>query len=211
MTNLFILNTIIEENADYSQLITNLTGGFVPADIENTEIGEDGEEEIVVTAHPHANLESPDFSGKLIFIHLTDGFNEIGGVDHIKSSKFKFTTAWNEGVAYAKSKGATHVAILNNISNINPHVISLGFDGNEDKSVINLSDGAAFIVTSDFSVEEKYNFWFVDNEIFTEAVEAGTFGRPSTEEPSIIQSELVSSKEAFESAIQEDYKTAGIK
>ena len=210
MTNLFILNTIIEEDADYSQLITNLTGGFVPADIEKTEKNEDGEEELVVTTHPHADLDSPDFSGKVVFVHLVDDFTETEGADHIKASKFKGTTAWNEGVAYAKSKGATHVAVLTNVSDINPHVISLGFEGNEDKSVVNLADGAAFIVTADFSVEEKYNFWFVDNDIFNDAVEAGTFDRPSIEEPNIVQSELNSSKEDFEAAIQEDYTTAGI-
>jgi hypothetical protein len=210
MTNLFILNTIIEEDADYSQLITNLTGGFVPADIEKTEVNEDGEEELTVTTHPHAGLESPDFSEKIIFVHLVDEFSEIEGADHIKASKFKGTTAWNEGIAYAKSKGATHVAVLTNVLDINPHAISLGFDGNEEKSVVNLSDGAAFIVTADFSVEEKYNFWFIDNEIFEKAVQDGTFGRPNIEEPNVVQSEPTSSKEAFEAAIQEDYKTAGI-
>jgi len=210
MTNLFILNTIIEEDADYSQLITNLTGGFIPADIERTEKNEDGEEELTVTTHPHADLQAPDFSGKIIFVHLVDGFVETEGVDHIKASKFKGTTAWNEGVAYAKSKGATHVAIINNVSDINPHVISLGFEGNEDKSVVNLADGAAFIVTADFAVEEDYNFWFIDNEIFSDAAEAGTFGRPSIEEPNIVQAELTSSAEAFNAAVQEDFATAGI-
>jgi hypothetical protein len=210
MTNLFILNVIIEETADYSQLITNLTGGFIPADIERTEKNEYGEEELTVTPHPHADLESPDFSDKIIFIHLVDDFAEIEGADHIKSSKFKSTTAWNEGVAYAKSKGATHVAILSNVSDINPHFISLGLEGNEEKSVINLADGAAFIVTADFSVEEEYNFWFIDNKIFSDAAEAGTFGRPSIEEPNIVQADLTSSAEAFSSAVQEDFVTAGI-
>ena len=148
MTDLWILNVIIEEDADYSQLINDLTGGFVASDIETEETDENGEKVITYTPHPHADLAAPDFSGKIIFAHLTDSYTTRDGVVNLDISKFKGTTAWNEGVAYAKSQGATHVAILNNVSSINPHVITLGFEGNDDKTVTNLSDGAAFIVTS---------------------------------------------------------------
>jgi hypothetical protein len=210
MTNLFILNTIIEEDADYTQLVNDLTGGFVATDIETTERDENGEEVVSTNPHPHADLAAPDFSGKIIFAHFAEGHEEIDGVDHITVSKFKGTAAWNEGVAYAKSKGATHVAILNNVDGINPHVLTIGFDGNEDKSVINLADGAAFIVKSDFSVDETYNFWFVDNDIFSQAQESGSYALPGVEQSAISQSELTSSKEAFSVAIDEDYKTAGV-
>lgn len=210
MTNLFILNTIIEENADYSQLVNDLTGGFVAADIETTTKDENGEDVVSTTPHPHADFAAPDFSGKIIFAHLVGEYEEVAGVDHIAVSKFKGTTAWNEGVAYAKSKGATHVAILNNVDGINPHVLTIGFEGNENKSVINLSDGAAFIVDADFSVDETYNFWFIDNKIFTDAQESGTYGAPGVEHSAISQSEITSSKEAFSAAIDEDYRTAGV-
>lgn len=210
MTNLFILNTIIEEDADYSQLVNDLTGGFVAADIETTTKDENGEDVVSTTPHPHADLAAPDFSGKIIFAHLVGEYEEIDGVDHFAVSKFKGTTAWNEGVAYAKSKGATHVAILNNVDGINPHVLTIGFEDNENKSVINLADGAAFIVDADFSVDETYNFWFVDNEIFTDAQESGTYGAPGVEHSAISQSEITSSKEAFSAAIDEDYRTAGV-
>lgn len=210
MTNLFILNVIVEEDADYTQLVNDLTGGFVAADIETTTKDENGEEVVSTTPHPHADLSAPDFSGKIIFAHLVEGYEEIAGVDHIAVSKFKGTTAWNEGVAYAKSKGATHVAILNNVNGINPHVLTLGFEGNEDKSVINLADGAAFIVDADFSVEETYNFWFIDNKIFSDAQESGTYALPGVEHFAISQSEITSSKEAFSAAIDEDYRTAGV-
>jgi hypothetical protein len=211
MTNLFILNTIIEEDADYSQLIKDLTGGFVAEDIETKEMDESGEEVITYTTHPHADLPSPNFSNKIIFAHFSNDYQKTKGVDHITVSKFKGTTAWNEGVAHAKAKGATHIAILNNVSGINPHVITLGFEGNEDKTVVNLADGAAFIVDSEFSVEEKYNFWFVDNDIFAAAEEDGTYGIARVEESAIVQSELTSSSEAFTEAIEEDYVTAGVK
>jgi hypothetical protein len=210
MTNLFILNTIIEEDADYTQLVNDLTGGFIASDIETTEKDENGDDVVSATPHPHAHLDAPDFSGKIIFAHLSEGNEEIDGVDHITVSKFKGTTAWNEGVAYAKSKGATHVAILNNVDGINPHVLTIGFDGNEDKSVINLADGAAFIVDANFSVDETYNFWFVDNDIFSQAQESGSYAVPGVEQSAISQSELTSSKEAFSAAIDEDYKTAGV-
>jgi hypothetical protein len=211
MTNLWILNVIIEEDADYSQLINDLSGGFVASDIQTKEIDENGEEVITYTEHPHANLAAPDFSGKIIFAHLTDGYTQRDGVINLDISKFKVTAAWNEGVAYAKTQGATHVAILNNVYGINPHVIAIGFEGNEEKSVINLSDGAAFIVDSDFSVAEDYNFWFIDNDVFRDAEEAGSYGVVRVEESGLVQTELISSEEAFNLAIQEDYVTAGIK
>ena len=210
MTNLFILNVIVEEDADYSQLVNDLTGGFVAADIETTTKDENGEDVVSTTPHPHAELDAPDFSGKIIFAHFAEGHDELEGVEHLTVSQFKGTTAWNEGVAYAKANGATHVAILNNVDGINPHALTIGLDGNEDKSVINLSDGAAFIVDSDFSVDETYNFWFIDNDIFSEAQENGSYGRPSIEHSAISQSELSSSKEAFSAAIDEDNRTAGV-
>jgi hypothetical protein len=210
MTNLFILNVIVEEDADYSQLVKDLTGGFVATDIETTTKDKNGEEVVSTIPHPHADLPAPDFSEKIIFAHFEKKHKKIDGVDHIVISKFKGTTAWNEGVAYARSKGATHVAILNSVTGINPHTISLGFDGNEDKSVINLGDGAAFIVDAEFSVDETYNFWFIDNAIFSDAQEAGSYALPRIEQSAILQADLTSSKEAFLVAINEDYKTAGI-
>ena len=210
MTNLFILNVIIEEDADYSQLINDLTGGFVAADIEFKEKNENGEEVVTIKIHPHADLTAPDFSDKIIFAHFVDEYPSRDGVYDLNISKYKGTTAWNEGVAYAKSQGATHVAILNNVSAINPHILNLALSGNEDKSLIGLGDGAAFIVSSDFSVDETYNFWFIDNQIFYDAQEAGTLGFASIEEPGIVQAEITSSREAFSSAIDEDFATAGI-
>ena len=210
MTNLFILNSVIEKDADYSQLINDLTGGFVASDIEVSEKDENGEEVVSTRPHPHADLAAPDFSGKIVFAHLSNPDANLEDVDNIHVSEFKITKAWNDGVAYAKSKGATHVALLNNVVGINPHVLGMALEGNEDKSVIGLGHGGAFIVKSDFVVEEKYNFWFVDNDIFYAAEDAGTLGFAAVEETAIVQADLTSSKEAFDAAIAEDFVTAGI-
>jgi hypothetical protein len=205
MTNLFILNTIIEKDADYSSAIRDLTGGFVASDIERKFYNRQTEEyEIERYPHPHADLDAPDFSGKIIFIHLSENINDVSGADNIKSSKFKFTTAWNEGVAYAKTKGATHVAILNNVQELNPHAIALALEGNEEKEIVSIADGIAFIVKSDFSVDEKYNFWFVENDIFSEAEQRGGYVVAGVAAPHFSQAELTSSKEKFDAAVQQD-------
>jgi len=209
--NTWILSTITEEDFDYSALVADLSGGYVAHDIETRTTDENNEEIIEYAPHPHANLTAPDFSGKIIFANFTSDHTPYDGIDHILIDEFKNTKAWNEGVAYAKSKGATHVVIMNQVTHINPHVIKLAIEENPDVSIINISDGGVFVVNTafDFQADEAYNFWFEDNNILKRAMDANSYARPALEEPQIKQIDVKTRQQEFDVAIKADFVTSG--
>lgn len=209
--NTWILSTIIEEDFDYSSLVNDLSGNYSTEDIETRTTDENGEEVIEYTPHPHAGLTAPDFSGKIVFAHFTNEYMTYDGVDDIVINEFKSTKAWNEGVAYAKSNGATHVVIMNQVTHINPHVLKLAIDENPNVSVINISDGGVFIVNTafNFAADEAYNFWFEDNNILGKASESGSYARPAVEEPQVQQTEIKTRQAEFDVAIKADFATSG--
>jgi hypothetical protein len=209
MENIKILCTILEESADYSKLINDLTGNYIAQDITVDERGEELETPI---EHPHKNLTPPDFSGNITFAHYTDGYNSYEGVSHIKEDSLSTSKAWNRAFKQAQSDGATHLVILNGVSNINPHQIALALEEHSDKDVINLSDGGAFIVkcSSDFNANEEYNLWFADNQIFEWAVANNSYATGRYDQPEIIQADIVSLKNEIDAAIEADTKKANI-
>jgi hypothetical protein len=209
--NTWILTTITEEDFDYSSLVNSLTGGYVAEDIETKTTDENGEEVIEYSTHPHAGRPAPDFSGKVIFARFQEEYPNYDGVFNLEVAEFKNTKAWNEGVAYAKSQGATHVVIMNQVTGINPHVLELAIEENPDVSVINISDGGVFIINTafDFQADEAYNFWFEDNNILNRASESGSYARPALEEPQVRQTDIKTRQAEFDVAIKADFVTSG--
>lgn len=209
--NTWILTTITEEDFDYSSLVNSLTGGYVANDLETRTTDENGEEVIEYTTHPHEGRNAPDFSGKIIFARFQNDYTEYAGVYNLEVDEFKNTKAWNEGVAYAKSQGATHVVIMSQVTGINPHVIELAVEDAPDVSIINISDGGVFIVNTDFdfTANEDYNFWFEDNNILEKASESGSYARSEAKEPQITQIEVKSRQAEFDVAIKADFATSG--
>jgi hypothetical protein len=209
--NTWILTTITEEDFDYSGLVSSLTGGYVADDIETRTTDENGEEVIEYTTHPHECRNAPDFSGKILFARFQNDYTEYSGVYSLEVDEFKNTKAWNEGVAYAKSQGATHVVIMNQVTGINPHVIELAIEEAPDVSIINISDGGVFIVNTafDFEANEAFNFWFEDNNILNAASESGSYARPALEEPQVQQTEIKTRQAEFDVAIKADFATSG--
>jgi hypothetical protein len=209
--NTWILTTITEEDFDYSGLVNSLTGGYVADEIETKTIDQNGEEVIEYSAHPHADRNAPDFSGKIVFARFQNDYTDYAGAHSLEVDEFKNTKAWNEGVAYAKSQGATHVVIMNQVTGINPHVIELAIEEAPDVSIINISDGGVFVVNTDFDFEanEAFNFWFEDNNIIGKASESGSYARPALEEPQVKQIEVKSRLAEFDLAIKADFATSG--
>jgi hypothetical protein len=209
--NTWILSPITEEDFDYSNLINDLTGGYVASDIESRTVDENGEEIIEYATHPHAGRPAPDFSGKIIFARFQNDYTNYDGVYNIDINEFKNTKAWNEGVNYAKSQGATHVVIMNQVTGINPHVLELAIQENPDVSVINISDGGVFIINTafDFQADERFNFWFEDNNILNKASESGSYARPAMEEPQVSQIDVKTRQAEFDIAIRADFATSG--
>jgi hypothetical protein len=203
MENIKILCTILEESADYLKLINDLTGNYVAEPITVDEKGEELETPI---DHPHKDLVAPDFSGNITFAHFVDEYNAYEGVSHVKVDTLNTSKSWNEGFAAAKAAEATHLVILNGVSNINPHQIKLALDEHSDKDVINLSDGGAFIVkcSSDFNANEEYSLWFSDIEIFEKAIKDNSYATGRYDQPEFVQAGIVSLKNEFDAAIEAD-------
>jgi hypothetical protein len=212
--NTYILSTIVEEDFDYSELINILSGGYITEDVEvkSPNRNRNSEDDVIEYApHPHADRPAPDFSGKIVFAHFTNDYVAYDGVSHIVVDEFKNTKAWNQGVAYAKGLGATHVVIMNDVTHINPHVLELAIAENPDVSIINISDGGVFVVNTafDFAANEDYNFWFEDNNILNAAAQSGSYARPPLEEPQIKQLQIVTRQAEFDVAIKQDFATSG--
>lgn len=203
MTNTLILNTILEESADYSKLIANLTGSYVAEDQTVDAQGQELEEPI---EHPHKALVAPDFSGHIRFAHFTNDYEELAGVSHVVASELNTSKVWNESFAFAKENGYSHLVVLNGVTSINPHIISLAIENYGDKDIVNISDGGAFIIncSSNFSANEEYKLWFADNQILLAAAESGSYARNDESFVELSQAEITTNFAAVNEAIQAD-------
>lgn len=186
MKNIWIVSPIYNEAEDYSYLISSLSGNYVTQDIEVETTDENGQVVISYEPHPDQGLAAPDFSGKIVFVHNGE-HGDISGVHDLDvSGDFNIAKMWNEGFAYAKSNGATHVAILNAVSKINPHIIVKSVDEFENSSVVNIADGTAFIINtnSEILADEQFKVYFADLDLFKRAgdIDSLAFGSyPSSE------------------------------
>jgi hypothetical protein len=202
--NALIANVIIEESADFSTLISDLTGNYIAEDIEVKDTQGDPTGEIL--QNPYKDTIALDFSGKIVFTHFNADHASHVGVESILINDFKGTKAWNILFAYAKENNYSHLVILNNVNKINPHLIKEALESNVDKDIITLSEGAAFIVkcSSNFVANEEYNFWVEDNNIINKAREEGKLGGIDSEFLDFSQAELTDIKDVFLTAVTLD-------
>jgi hypothetical protein len=202
--NALIANVIIEESADFSTLISDLTGNYLAEDIEVKDT--QGEPTGEILQNPYKDATALDFSGKIVFTHFNADHASHAGVESILINDFKGTKAWNTLFAYAKENNYSHLVILNNVNKINPHLIKEALESNVDKDIITLSEGAAFVVkcSSNFIANEEYNFWVEDNNIINKAREEGKLGGIDSEFLDFSQAELTDIKDVFLTAVTLD-------
>ena len=206
MTKILILNTILEESADYSKLVNDLTGGYVANDLTVDEKGDELETPI---EHPHKALDAPDFSGHIRFAHFVSGYEALAGVSHVELESINTSKAWNSSFAYAKENDYTHLVVLNSVTNLNPHIISIAVQDNGDKDIVNISDGGAFIVncSSDFNANEEYKIWFADNEILNWAAANDSYARNNESFVELSQAQNTTCNESVDAVIAADLAT----
>jgi hypothetical protein len=174
--NIWILYSVLEENADYSSLVESLG----------------------------------DYAGRTIFAHFQDEYTEYPGINNIVVDSFNNSKAWNQGIQYAKSNGATHILVAKNIENLNLSTIIPVIEANEFVPVINFSDGGLFSITADyeFTANEEYSFWFADSELFEMAQEDGAILVYRAEDLSFNEILCVTRKEDYDLAVQSDIEKA---
>ena len=169
MNNTWIVVPIIDSAFNYSTLMSTLKGGYTPSDIVTETVDEEGNTVITTEPHPNVGMTAPDFSNKIVLGHHTAGYPATpGAIDVLVEGDFNIAKLWNAGVEEALDNGATHAAVLNYISNLNPFVIEEAVVQAETVDLINIADGGLFVIktTSGLKADEQFSVYFADLDLF---------------------------------------------
>lgn len=186
MNNTWVVVPVIDSSFDYSTLMSTLKGGYTTSDIEVETTDEEGNTVITTEAHPNAGMTVPDFSNKIVLVHHTAGYTPTAGAtDVLVEGDFNIAKLWNAGVKEASDNGATHAAVLNYISNLNPFIIEEAVAGAETADLINIADGGAFVIKTDsgLTADEQFSVYFADLDLFATATAAA---KSTAEAPELV-------------------------
>jgi hypothetical protein len=166
MTNIHIIIPVADPSVqDFSILVNELCGNYIPEDHTTTTRDENGEEVEEVVDNPYKNSPAPDYSNKIILVSHSPINAPEGSENVVVDGELNVAKLWNAGVAHAAANSATHVVILNEVSSISPYVFEEAA-AEHSEPVINLSDGGCFVVTPDVEANETYRWWFADVDLF---------------------------------------------
>ena len=150
---------------DFTNLINELTGNYIPQDHVKITTGENGEEVEEIVENPYKNTPAPDYSGKIILVAHEAVDAPVGSESIVVDGPLNVANLWNAGIAHAAADGATHIVVLNEVSSISPYVFADVVD-ESTANVINLSDGGCFIVKPTVEANNAYRWWFADVDLF---------------------------------------------
>jgi hypothetical protein len=166
MTDIHIIVPVANPDIqDFSNLVSELCGNYVPQDHVITTRDENGEEVEEVVENPYKDVPAPDYSNKITLVSHTAVDAPEGADNIVVEGELNVAKLWNEGVAHAVANDATHVVVLNEVSSISPYVFADAVD-ESTADVINLSDGGCFVVAPDVEANETYRWWFADVDLF---------------------------------------------
>lgn len=167
MNNISVVIPVVDTNVqDFSALVNELQGNYVSQDITETKTDENGEEVVeVIEETPYNSIPCPDYSGNIIFVSHSPVSTPEGVENVVVEGELNVAKLWNAGVNHASTNGASRVVVLNEVSSINPHIFAEAVEEHSE-SVINLSDGGAFIVSPEVKANESYRWWFADVDLF---------------------------------------------
>lgn len=172
MNNIWIVVPVIDSSFDYSTLMFTLKGGYTASDIEIETIDEEGNTVITTETHPNAGMPAPNFSNKIVLVHHTAEYTPtVGATDVVVEGDFSISKLWNSGIKESFDNGATHAAVLNYISNLNPFIIEEAVSEHETADLINIADGGIFIIKTDsgLTADEQFSVYFADSDLFNRA------------------------------------------
>jgi hypothetical protein len=173
MTNTWIVIPVKDNQTDASEIVSNLTGGFVaPEKYEIKKLNPETKElETEEVDHPHFGENAPDFTNKVIFVNFEAGFTSHDGVVHLADNgDVNIYRAWNTGIDHAVANGADSVVLLNSLTDFDPFTVveaKAALD-ESDAEIVNISDGGMLLVsgTSDVRADEQFRIWFGDNDLY---------------------------------------------
>jgi hypothetical protein len=206
MTNIHIVIPVADPSVqDFSSLVNNLCGNYIPEDHITTTLDENGEEVEEVVENPYKNSPAPDYSNKIILVSHSPINAPEGSENVVIDGELNVAKLWNAGLAHAIANDATHAVVLNEVSSINPHVFDEAVSENTEP-VINLSDGGCFILTPGIQANESYRWWFADVELF----ENNETAVSRKEFLDIVQENAVPIEGAMSDIVNADMATRGV-
>lgn len=173
MENTWIVVPVKDNKTDASEIVSNLTGGFVaPEKYEIKKLNPETKElETEEVDHPYFGETAPDFTNKIIFVNFEAEFATHNGVVHLADSgDVNIYRAWNTGLDYAVANGADSVVLVNSLTDFDPFIVveakaKLDESGAE---IVNISDGGMLLVSGRSSIraDEQFRIWFGDNDLY---------------------------------------------
>lgn len=132
------------------------------------------------------NKLSP-FYGKIVFINNKPDYSRYKGVHHVTDfGSPNIYRWWNTGIKYAEQHGAEYVAVLNDDITFDPYFIQTlhRFLVASDLAIVDVENsgnggGAAWMMDLSYGLrlDERFQWWFGDTELFDRAKAMGKFQR----------------------------------
>lgn len=176
MNNVWIVVPVISNDVDLTSFVEKLSGGYTaPETYEKKAFNQETNEiETQTVAHPYAGQAGPDLSGRIVFVNTVSGYSAYDGVTNLEDfGDINIYRYWNTGIEYAIDNGADSVIVLNGVIDIDPFLVKDSHDEfiSSGKEVVNISDGAAILISalSSIRADEQFQIWFGDNDIYLRA------------------------------------------
>lgn len=181
MENTWIVIPVRDNSLDLNVALDKLNGTYIcPEKYVGFEYNEETRDFIEVERdHPHALEVGPDFTNKIILVHLSPGYTEISGTVQLEDFEpINIYRVWNTGIKYAFDNGADSVVLFNAVLDIDPFILSDAYDLMivEGTEVVNISDGAIVMISSKSLIraDEQFRIWFGDNDLYKRAEEVSS-------------------------------------
>ena len=173
MDNVWVVVPVRNNNLDLSEFVGNLSGGFVAPEtyekVSFSMVDGEYEKEAEIVEHPYAGQTADDLSGRIVFINAEEGYVEFEGVTHLEDFAEHNIARWmNTGIDHAVENGASKVVVLSNPASFDMFALKDILDSNPDSKVINIADGAMFVVSgdSDYRLDEQFKIWFWADDFY---------------------------------------------
>ena len=209
MENTWIVIPVRDNELDLNQALGKLNGTHIcPEKYTGFEYNQETKDfQEVEKDHPHANEVGPDFTNRIILVHLEAGYSPVSGTVQLEDfDPINIYRVWNKGIKHAFDNGADSVVLFNAVLDIDPFIISDSYDLmlEENTEVVNISDGAVVMISSNSAIraDEQFRIWFGDNDLYRRA--EGVSSTFRADWASVTQLDNIEFDDEFKAIVAED-------
>lgn len=183
MSNTWIVVPVRDNTVDLTTFVNKFAGGYVaPETYTKKEFNSETKTfEDTAVAHPYAGQTGPDFTDKIVFVNMEAGYTNYDKVVHVESfGEVNVPRLMNAGINHAVTNGAENVVVLSNPCDFDPFTISEAVADIAGKNIVNIADGAAFVLpgSSSLRLNEDLRVWFWAEDLYRTAGDPVGFCRP---------------------------------